>query len=132
MKASIPTEPPQREADSQTETPTDNDGRLSAKAPQDTLVTHIPFTEKGAWKIRYLHQIRRFDLHPWKALQDLPETRDPHPSVKVCPIERARQLQALIESGQFRNRAELAKHLKVSRARVTQILRRLDSPGSSR
>jgi hypothetical protein len=35
----------------------------------------------------------------------------------------------MLDSGQFENRAALARHLGVSRARVTQVLRRLQ--GSS-
>ena len=38
--------------------------------------------------------------------------RDLHPGVKACPIKRAKELQALIESGQVKNRADLATRLK--------------------
>ena len=37
----------------------------------------------------------------------------------------AHHYQALLESGEVESRAELARYLGVSRARVTQVLRRL-------
>jgi Mn-dependent DtxR family transcriptional regulator len=39
----------------------------------------------------------------------------------------AQHYQALLGSGMFENRAALARHLGVSRAMVTQVLRRLVS-----
>jgi hypothetical protein len=41
------------------------------------------------------------------------------------PAERARAWQRALESGEVRSRAELARREGVSRARVTQVLRRL-------
>jgi hypothetical protein len=76
--------------------------------PQTALVQHQPFIETGAWK-------------------DLPETHDQRPGVKVCPIERAKHLQSFLDSGQVKNKSELAMVMGLSRARITQILRRLDS-----
>jgi hypothetical protein len=43
------------------------------------------------------------------------------------PFKLARYYQSLLDSGQFENRAALARFLGVSRARVTQVLRRLAS-----
>jgi hypothetical protein len=52
-----------------------------------------------------------------KAVPTLQEPRD--------PLMLARYYQSLLDSGQFENRAALARYLGVSRARVTQVLRRL-------
>ena len=104
--------------------PSGGDGVNARQEPLDTLAN---FNEIGAWKTRYLHQARKIEIHPWKAQKDLPVTRDMHPGVKACPIERARQLQARIDSGEVKNRSELAAKLGVSRARVSQILGRLNS-----
>jgi hypothetical protein len=41
------------------------------------------------------------------------------------PLKLALYYQSLLDSGQFENRAGLARCLGVSRARVTQVLRRL-------
>ncbi|MBR9804583.1 HTH domain-containing protein [bacterium] len=38
----------------------------------------------------------------------------------------ARYYQSLLDSGEVMTRAELARHLGVSRARVTQVLKRLN------
>jgi Mn-dependent DtxR family transcriptional regulator len=40
-------------------------------------------------------------------------------------LKLAQHYQALLDSGKFENRAALARHLGVSRARVTQVLKRL-------
>lgn len=44
----------------------------------------------------------------------------------------AHQYQALLASGEVESRAELARFLGVSRARVTQVLRRLNDSKSER
>lgn len=38
---------------------------------------------------------------------------------------RARQIQAMLDAGEVKNRAELARRLELSRARITQILQSL-------
>jgi hypothetical protein len=98
---------------------------LSESAPQEALNSLAAYTEIGAWKKRYLRQTRKIDIHPWTAQKDLPVTWDHRPGVKACPMERAKKLQALIDSGQVKNRAALATYLGVSRARISQILHRL-------
>ena len=50
----------------------------------------------------------------------------PPPTEPRDPLKLARHYQSLLDSGQFENRAALARYLGVSRARVTQVLRRLD------
>ena len=64
---------------------------------------------------------------PW----GVPFTGEPEP--KPAPKERpdgmklARHYQALLDSGKFESRAALARHLGVSRARVTQVLKRFNA-----
>jgi Mn-dependent DtxR family transcriptional regulator len=41
-------------------------------------------------------------------------------------LKLARYYLSLLDSGRFENRAALARHLGVSRARVTQVLKRLN------
>ncbi|MFN4261608.1 MAG: hypothetical protein ACK4RK_20175 [Gemmataceae bacterium] len=64
-------------------------------------------------------------LLPWGA--DFPEKAESKPEPKQTrdPLKLARHYQALLDSGKFENRAALARHLGVSRARVTQVLGRL-------
>jgi hypothetical protein len=42
------------------------------------------------------------------------------------PLKLARYYQSLLDSGKFENRAALARFLRVSRARVTQVSRRME------
>lgn len=66
-----------------------------------------------------------FELFAWGS--DFPGKLEPKPVPKERPdgLKLARHYQALLNSGKFENRAALARHLGVSRARVTQVLRRL-------
>ena len=43
-------------------------------------------------------------------------------------LKRARYYQSLPDSGVVQTRSEVARHLGVSRARVTQVLQRLERP----
>lgn len=43
-------------------------------------------------------------------------------------LKLARYYQSLLDSGKFESRAALARFLGVSRARVTQVLKRLKTP----
>jgi biotin operon repressor len=43
------------------------------------------------------------------------------------PLKLARDYQLLLDSGKFESRAALARYLGVSRARVTQVLKRLNT-----
>jgi len=65
------------------------------------------------------------ELFPWGA--SFPGKLDQKPAIKESrdPFKLARQYQALLDTGRFEDRATLARHLGVSRARVTQVLRRL-------
>jgi len=75
-----------------------------------------------------LKRLRRaavIEVIPWNS------SIEPEPKVSAAPkklrdpLKLARYYQSLLHSGQFENRAALARHLGVSRARVTQVLRRL-------
>jgi hypothetical protein len=44
------------------------------------------------------------------------------------PLHLARCYASLLDSGKFESRADLAPYLGVSRARVTQVLRRPNNP----
>jgi hypothetical protein len=64
-------------------------------------------------------------MFPWDAnFPGKPEPR-PAPKERRDPLKLARYYQSLLDSGNFENRAALARYLGVSRARVTQVLRRL-------
>lgn len=91
------------------------------------------FVELGAWQRNNLSQSPRLLLFPWTATSDLPEqpirtpkTSSPTSNAKKQGIETALRYQSLLDNGTVATRAQLAKHLGVSRARVTQVLKRLE------
>ncbi len=83
------------------------------------------FIEIGAWKYRHLQKRRVITTYPWTPLEVIAKQAEPAASVKSNPLERARRLQTMLDQGVAKNRADLARLLGVSRARVTQILHSL-------
>ncbi|MCZ2342039.1 MAG: hypothetical protein LC104_09630 [Bacteroidales bacterium] len=83
------------------------------------------FVERGTLSLKRLERRPVIVLRPWYAHSD--EKPESTPARKERPdgMKLARHYQALLDSGKFENRAALARHLGVSRARVTQVLRRL-------
>ncbi len=63
---------------------------------------------------------------PWNGSSDPVPTPQPTQKEQRDPLKLARHYQSLLDSGQCENRAGLARYLGVSRARVTQVLRRLN------
>ena len=84
------------------------------------------FIERGTFAVKRLRRTPQISLYPWGS--GFPEKPEPKPVAKQRPdgMKLARHYQALLDSGKFENRAALARHLGVSRARVTQVLRRLE------
>ena len=73
-----------------------------------------------------LHRAAVIEMFPWSAaLSGKPEPK-PMPKEHREPLKLAHHYQALLDTGKFENRAALARHLGVSRARVTQVLKRLN------
>jgi len=67
-------------------------------------------------------------LFPWNAISDAKPAPKPVPKKRRDPLKLALYYQSLMDSGKFENRAALARYLGVSRARVTQVLNRLQHP----
>ncbi len=63
---------------------------------------------------------------PWNGSNDPIIKAEAAPKEKRDPLKLVRYFQSLLDSGQFENRAALARYLGVSRARVTQVLSRLN------
>ena len=64
-------------------------------------------------------------LFPWITPEMIQERSRGGGRVKPDPLSRACYYQSLLDGGVVKNRADLARYLGVSRARVTQVLRRL-------
>ncbi len=64
-------------------------------------------------------------MFPWDSHSDAQPAQKPATTERRDPQKLARHYQALLDTGKFESRAALARYLGVSRARVTQVLRRL-------
>jgi len=83
------------------------------------------FVEVGTWQIRKLRQRPIIEFYPWKAPESTPNGPPERQHVNRDPLALAHFYQTLLDNGIAETRAELARYLGVSRARVTQVLRRL-------
>ena len=68
-------------------------------------------------------------MFPWNGSIDPKPRAAATPKERRDPLKLARHYQSLLDTGKFENRAALARYLGVSRARVTQVLRRLQAGG---
>jgi hypothetical protein len=76
-------------------------------------------------RLKRLRRAAVFEIIPWNG-SSRPELEAPPPPKETRnPLKLARYYESLLDSGQFENRAALARYLGVSRARVTQVLKRL-------
>jgi hypothetical protein len=64
---------------------------------------------------------------PWYAACDAQHEPKAAPKELRDPLKLARFYQSLLDSGKFESRAALARYLGVSRARVTQVLQRVNT-----
>jgi hypothetical protein len=99
------------------------------QAPRGDHSANQPFVEVGAWRITNSRRgAKRITFYPWTAVEAIPTSSPAKPKAKRDPLALARHYQSLLDSGQFKNQAELARHLNVSQARISQVLRRLKTP----
>lgn len=76
-------------------------------------------------QLKRLHRAAVIALVPWNGSSNPEPKAMPVPRERRDPVKLASYYQSLLDSGKFENRAALARYLGVSRARVTQVLRRL-------
>jgi hypothetical protein len=89
------------------------------------------FVERGAFQIKRLHRRADIAFFPWNGCSSPDPKAEAAPKKKRDPLKLASYYQSLLDSGQFENRAALARYLGVSRARVTQVLKRLNKVSTS-
>ena len=97
-----------------------------SKAPRGGLNSITGFVERGTFQVKRLHRAAVISIRPWNGSSGPEPQVPPPPSEPRDPLKLARYYQSLLDTDQFENRAALARFLGVSRARVTQVLRRLD------
>jgi hypothetical protein len=100
--------------------------QVSEKAPQVILLENRCFIDRGVWHVRKLRRGQVVELTPWITLVSLSSTPLAAQSVKRDPLDLARLYQSLLDAGLAKTRADVARYFGVSRARVTQVLQRLD------
>src|SRR5437868_11135173 len=86
------------------------------------------FIERGTLQLNRLGRAAVIAIFPWNTISDAKPNPKPTPKEPRDRLALARYYQSLVNSGKFESRAALARYLGVSRARVTQVLRRLNSP----
>ena len=93
-------------------------------APRGVQHSHHGFVEFGAFS-----RVSRgvFAFCPWNVLPAITETPSKRQASVRDPLRLAWYYQSLLDSGEFKTRADLARFLGVSRARVTQVLKRLNA-----
>jgi len=89
------------------------------------------------WKVRKFRHKSKVELTPWQAPGCGPDALAGPVGAESAltpkrgnTLARAQFYQSLLDSGKFENRSALARHLGVSRARVTQVLRWLRPPAA--
>jgi hypothetical protein len=97
------------------------------KAPRRRTQLEPGLVERGSLQLKRIRRAAVIALYHWSG------SGEPEPKVAATPKERrdplklAHYYRSLLDSGRFENRAALARYLGVSRARATQVLRRLSS-----
>ena len=76
-------------------------------------------------QVKRLRRAAVIAIFPWNGFSEARPEPKPAPKERRDPLKLARYYQSLLDSGKFESRAALARYLDVSRARVTQVLRRL-------
>jgi hypothetical protein len=76
-------------------------------------------------QLKRLQRTAVIELFPWNAAFSGKSEPKSAPKERREQLKLARHYQALLDTGKFENRASLARHFGVSRARVTQVPSRL-------
>ena len=96
-----------------------------SKAPRGGLYSNQGLVELGAYEINKLRRPFRVPFYKWTLVSAIPLPQNKPKRPRYDRMKLAREYQSLLDSGVVETRAELARHLGVSRARITQVLNRL-------
>ena len=101
------------------------------KAPRGVLNSNRGFVELGAFAVNRLRRSPTMEFYPWNSPIASQQRQSKAGKPARDPLRLARYYQSLLDTGKFESRAALARFLGVSRARVTQVLNRLESAAAS-
>lgn len=93
--------------------------------PRVGLCSNQGLVELGAYEINKLRRPFRVPFYEWMPVSAIPLPQNKPKGPRYDRMRLAREYQSILDSGVVETRAELARHLGVSRARVTQVLNRL-------
>ncbi len=96
------------------------------KAPRGGLNPNRGFVELGAFRTRRLQRLPKIEMFKWNSISDQIRAESESEAPSRDRMRLAFYYQSLLDSGELSTRAELSRHLGVSRGRVTQVLNRLN------
>lgn len=100
-------------------------------APRGVLNLNRGFVELGSYALNRLRRKPITEFYAWNTPPAIKKERNDLGKSGRDPLRLARYYQSLLDTGKFENRAALARFLGVSRARVTQVLKRLDTSATT-
>ena len=83
------------------------------------------FVERGPLQFNRLRRAAVIAIFPWNAILEPKPKTETAKKERRDPLKTAHYYQSLLDTGKFESRAALARYLGVSRARVTQVLKRI-------
>ena len=98
---------------------------LGMKTPRVGHCSSQGLVELGNYEINRLRRSARVQFFAWTPIPGIPVLKNKPKSPRYDRMKLAGEYQAILDSGKVETRAELARYLGVSRARVTQVLNRL-------
>lgn len=102
-------------------------GSSPLRLPDPYSMRILGLVEVGAFRINNLRRSATVEFYCWKPISGIPIPEIPPKKPKPDRMKLPLYYQSLLDSGVVQTRAELARYVGVSRARVTQVLRRLES-----
>lgn len=96
------------------------------EAPRGGLDPNRGFVELGTFRTKRLRRLPHIEMFKWNSILDQTRLESEVRRPRRDRMRLARHYQSLLDSGVVTTRAELARFLGVSRARVTQVLKRLN------
>ena len=96
------------------------------EAPRGGLNPNRGLVELGNFRTKRLRRFPRIEMSKWNSISDRIRVESEPDKPKRERMRLPNYYQSLLDSGTVETRAELARFLGVSRARVTQVLKRLN------
>ena len=97
------------------------------KVPRGGLDPNQGFVELGAFRTKRLRRLPQIEMFKWNSISEKIRAEIESAKPKRDRMRLAYEYQSMLDSGAAKSRAELARKVGVSRARVTQVLRRLQT-----